>query len=437
VNQARPPHRHPGDIRGRLVRIAFLVRLLTLAYGVLALAPHDGRLAVAVLLAVLGLTSHLGLQYERVRRLVVRHPAVALPDLVLVTAIPFVVGIHSPLTLVALSSALLVGVLVPVRTAVPLAVLLAVPPGLAALLQLQESMTAALRTPVELVALVALGSGVRRMAEQQRLAEERASTALQAATAVRERLRLARDLHDTVAKSVQGVALVAAALPHWIERDPARARDLAGTVVTGARQAVTAARDLLTAMRLDDPGRPLHVVVGELVCRWEADAGVAVERRIEEVPQLSPAARHELVLALAEALENVRRHAAGSAVQVSLDAVGDAVVVTVADSGPGFDDARRDEAFAAGHFGLAGITERLESAGGDATIVSVEGRGTTVRLRVPLDGSVQTGTVAAVDAGPPGNVRQLQRWSRATTPASERRYGARPAPGSQAEEASA
>ena len=65
---------HPGDIRGRLVRIAFLVRLLTLAYGALALASDDGRPATAVLLAALALTSHLGLQHERVRRLVVRHP---------------------------------------------------------------------------------------------------------------------------------------------------------------------------------------------------------------------------------------------------------------------------------------------------------------------------------------------------------------------------
>lgn len=406
--RARPaPQRHPSDIRGRLVRIAFLVRLLTLAYGALALGPDDSRLAAAALLAGLGLTSHLGLQHERVRRLVVRHPAVALPDLVLVTAVPFVVGPDSPLSLVALSSALLVGVLVPVRTAVPLAVLLATPPGLAALMEPEATATAALRTPVELVALVALGAAVRRMAEQQRAAEDEASAALQAATAAKERLRLARDLHDTVAKSAQGVALVAAALPLWIDRDPERARCLAATVVTGARQAVTAARDLLVAMRLDDPGRPLHEVVDDLVSRWEADAGARVTRCVSAVPELAPGARHELVLAVAEALENARRHAAGAPVSVSLGTVDGHVVATVADRGPGFDDARRDEALAAGHFGLAGMVERLASADGDADVVSTPGRGTTVRLRVPLPGPRSEPGPA-----PMGNVRQLRRWGR-------------------------
>ena len=400
-----PQERHPSDIRGRLVRIAFLVRLLTLAYGALALGPDDSRLAAAVLLAGLGLTSHLGLQHERVRRLVVQHPAVALPDLVLVTAVPFVVGPDSPLSLVALSSALLVGVLVPVRTAVPLAVMLAAPPGLAALMQPEGTATAALRTPVELLALVALGAAVRRMAEQQRAAEDEASSALQAATAAQERLRLARDLHDTVAKSAQGVALVAAALPHWIDRDPARARDLAATVVTGARQAVTAARDLLSAMRLDDLGRPVHEVVDDMVSRWEADTGTPVDRCIGAVPELSPGVRHELVVAVGEALENARRHAPGAPVAVSLETVGAHVVATVADRGPGFDDARRDEALAAGHFGIAGMSERLESADGDAAIVSAPGRGTTVRLRVPLPG------LRSETAPPPmGNVRQLRRW---------------------------
>lgn len=393
------------DLRGRLVQVAFVVRLVALAYGLLGLVLLDDRaagLGAVLLYVVLVVTSHLGLQHDRVRRLVVAHPALALVDLVPAALVPLVMGTNSPLELVALSSALLVGVLFTVRTAVPLALLLVVSYALAGVAADQD-VVAGLRTPVLLLTMVGLGTAIRRLSEQQLQAQGRSTLALQAAAAAEERLRLARDLHDTVAKSVQGVALTAAALPRWIERDPDAAAGHAAAVADNARTAVAAARNLLSSLRMDDPSRPLADVVDEVVYRWETSTGITAQRLVDDVPGLPPGHRHELLLAMSEALENVARHARDARVTVSLEAEGGTVVVGVVDDGPGFTTVREAEAEDEGHYGLTGMRERLASVGGTAVIRSAPGFGTQVRLEVPLpDVSLGEVRAAADDEVPPG-----------------------------------
>jgi signal transduction histidine kinase len=200
--------------------------------------------------------------------------------------------------------------------------------------------------------------------------------------AAEERLRLARELHDTLGKTVQGLALAASALPRWIERDPVSAYTRAQTVADGARDAVAAARDMMSALRLDSTDRPFEEVLAGLLARWPGTG--PCRSRLAPVPGLSPVTRHELLAATAEALENVVRHAPGAAVEVSLAAGPGGVSLVVTDDGPGFDASRRVLAPAAGHFGLVGIEERLRAVGGTATITSVLGGGTTVALCVPL-----------------------------------------------------
>lgn len=383
-----PTDRALHDLRTRLVQVAFLVRLLALGYGllgiVLARGEDSGGLAAAGLFALMLLTSHLGLQHQRVRELVVRHPVVALVDLVPVSLTPFVMGVNSPLVLVAHSSALLIGVLFTVRTAVPLVLLLAATYAMADVAQSGVTVVTSLRTPVVLLSFAALGAAIRRLSEQQLVAQQESTLALQAAAAAEERLRLARDLHDTVAKSVQGVALTAAALPRWVERDPGVAATQAEAVAENARAAVTAARNLLSSLRMDDPSRPLADVVDELVYRWETSSGIAAQRLVDDVPALPPGHRHELLVALSEALENVHRHAPDARVTVSLEHHDATVVASVVDDGPGFTTDREAEAEADGHYGLVGMKERLAGVGGTTTIRSAPGFGTQVRLEVPV-----------------------------------------------------
>ena len=381
--QAERDRRAGGDVVGTLVRIAFLVRLIALTFAVLGLVVGEPDLLAATLFCVLVVTSHLGLQRPSVRVAVVRHPALALPDVVVVSLVPLLVGVDSPLTLVAVSSALLIGVLFVPRTSAPLALLLCttyvLAPGGAGTGWDFERFT----FPVVLLSVAAIGLAFRRMAEQQRAVEAEGAAARAAAVAAQERLRLARDLHDTVAKSVQGIALTAASLPGWMERDPVVARKHALSVASGARAAVVAARGLLTSLRLDDPERPLEEVLEELACRWQADRGLDLDRDLEAVGELDPTRRHELVCAVSEALENVARHAPGSGVVLRLSDTGDGVRAAVVDDGPGFGPDREEEAVAAGHYGITGMRERLAAAGGSAVVRSAPGLGTQVHLHVP------------------------------------------------------
>lgn len=374
------------DTLGVLVRLAFLVRLIALCFAVVAmLVSRETTVPALLLLGGLVLGSHLGLQRPSIRAAVVRHPALALPDVVLVCVVPVLTGVGSPLALVGVSSALLIGVLFTPRTSLPLTAALVSCYAVAGLEGAETSVTASatFTLPVVLLSVAATGVAFRHLAEQQQRAEADSASARASAAAAHERLRLARDLHDTVAKSVQGVALTASAIPGWLEKDPARAEVHVRAVVAGAHEAVQAARHLLTSLRLDDPERPLEEVLDELAARTETDRPLHVERDLEPVEPLDPVVRHELVCAISEALENASRHAPGSTVVLRLRDRPDGVEAVVVDDGPGFPADRRRAALDEGRYGLAGISERMAAAGGDAEVLSSPGSGTQVRLRVP------------------------------------------------------
>ena len=77
-----------------------------------------------------------------------------------------------------------------------------------------------------------------------------------------------------------------------------RARCTRVAVADGAREAVLAARNLLTSLRLDDPERPLHEVLEELAYRWEADRGLPWTATWSRWASSTPDQRHELVCAM-------------------------------------------------------------------------------------------------------------------------------------------
>lgn len=382
--QAGAPWTDPRTgLIGRLVRVAFLVRLLALAATVVSMAMDGFDTATAALAVALSLTSYAGLRSAALLSLVVRHPIVAVPDTVLVFATIIALGWGSPLALVAVSSALIIGLLFALRFSAPLCLLLVSGQLMSDQVASRSgSLASYVQLTVVLVSVTAIGTAFRFAAAQQHAAAMASADALAAAAAAEERLRLARDMHDTVAKSVQGLALAAAALPSWIKRNPDAAYEHAQTVADGAREAVAAARGMLGWLRLDDVSRPFHDVLNDQVRRWAADRDV--DLTVAAVPGLSPVARHELLAAAAEALENVDRHAPQAAVRVVLTHTGGGGVdLRIIDDGPGFSDEAREQAVNRGRFGLVGMDERLARLGGRAVVESARCRGTTVRLIVP------------------------------------------------------
>ncbi|MGI5239403.1 sensor histidine kinase [Dactylosporangium sp. CA-139066] len=201
----------------------------------------------------------------------------------------------------------------------------------------------------------------------------------QRAAAAGERARLARELHDSVAKTLRGVSFAALALPQSLRRHPDLAERLAGTVSAGAAAAAREARDLLDGLRADEPDRPFRDVVAGLCAQWQAATGVpvAVDLAAVEPPV---AVRYELCRILQEALRNAAAHAAPTVVTVRLSAAAGRVELRVTDDGRGFEPAAPG---AADRYGIRGMRERARAAGGSLRVLSTPGRGTAVEADLP------------------------------------------------------
>jgi len=203
---------------------------------------------------------------------------------------------------------------------------------------------------------------------------------------LRERERIAMDLHDGLSQSLYSVLLGLAAAERAVGSDgdagvPAalhqarqhieRVIDELGAYLHELRAATVAPPDLAIGLRLLVDGLRLS---GGLQARLELDPAAAA--------QLSPGRRGQVLYLVREAVSNVVRHAAASSVTVRLDgapATGQ-LVVRVTDDGRGFDAAAGPRP---GHHGLRTMAERARLIGGRLTITSTPGQGTTVTLEVP------------------------------------------------------
>ncbi|WP_328865601.1 sensor histidine kinase [Streptomyces sp. NBC_00304] len=226
----------------------------------------------------------------------------------------------------------------------------------------------------------------------QALTETRARLAVSEAV-VTERTRLAREMHDSVAKTLHGLALAADGLAHSSDRmDPLTVKHQAELVARSARRAAAESRELLSDLRRDHGLDGEVDIVTELRCR-AADFTrrhnlTATFRTLQEapVPPVPQTVGRQLLTIASEAMENAQRHAHPSYVVVLAGVQGDVLRVSVYDDGQGLpagttlDDLQR-----AGHFGLVGMVERAASIGARIRIGRGEAvTGTEVRLELPL-----------------------------------------------------
>jgi signal transduction histidine kinase len=134
----------------------------------------------------------------------------------------------------------------------------------------------------------------------------------------------------------------------------------------------------LRASPLDDLGLPL--ALSKMVQDAAARASLPLEMpEIIMAPPLSPDVEQCIYRVAQEAVANTVKHASAKKLSVKLDFLADRVVLTVSDDGVGFDPEKVDRA---SHFGLAGMQERAQMVGGELSIVSQPGSGTTVTLTI-------------------------------------------------------
>jgi len=221
-----------------------------------------------------------------------------------------------------------------------------------------------------------------RTREVERMSEENKYAAV-----VRERLRIARDLHDTLAHSIMALLAEIRLMRRLARTDPAALPEELGRAEAAALQGLHEARQAITTLRhaaVRDIG--LGASLAQLFARFADRKGLAVAFRHDAgVDALADSRAEALYRIVEEALHNVDRHAQASRVTAFarvVDAAGGERVleVSIEDDGIGFDVA----APRPGHFGLAGMRERAELAGARLAIDSVPGEGTRVTVNMPL-----------------------------------------------------
>src|SRR5690606_22131576 len=225
------------------------------------------------------------------------------------------------------------------------------------------------------------------------LTEMRARLAVTEAVSA-ERARLAREMHDSVAKTLHGVALAAdgltrsAAAPHI---DAARVRQQSGLVARSARRAAAESRELLADLRREsDPGHGTDVLT-ELAARthdFHTRTGLTATCRPTgpAAPPVPPAVARQLLTIAAEATENAHRHAGATRVEVLAGVHGGLLRISVHDDGRGLPPGTDLEQLRrTGHFGLIGMVERAASVGARIRIGrGTRTHGTEVRVELPL-----------------------------------------------------
>jgi signal transduction histidine kinase len=186
------------------------------------------------------------------------------------------------------------------------------------------------------------------------------------AAVVRERLRLARDLHDTLAHSMMEMLVEVRTLRMLHAHDAERLAGELERAEAVARDGLKEAREAVSQMRLNavrDLG--LGAALSSAVARLAERTGLDV--RYEADPQAGSFAdpRAETVFRIAEeALRNIDRHAHAAHVEVTLKDAGDgAIELVITDDGVGFDP----EAGHPGHFGVTGIREQAQLIGAEPT----------------------------------------------------------------------
>ncbi|QFR00062.1 two-component sensor histidine kinase [Streptomyces phaeolivaceus] len=392
-----------------LARQTFAVRLVALTIGTpFAMAnTTDGPQSHAVLIAaVLGITVSYAMlrDWPRFAPRLLTHPTLMALDLLFGAVLLLTATPASPLAYATVCTPLLSGLLygwrgAGVLTGLQLAVLLTVHrawehrPGAGA----GTLLVAGFCVAAGIIGVTLRNLMFRFGTATQALSE--ATSRLAVAEAVEsERARLARELHDSVAKTLHGLALAADALATTADHptpDPTHLKQQATLVASAARRAAAESRDLLTDLRrhtdLTTPTPPTDLK-SELATRATDFASRTTlpthfTHTGADPPPLPPDTTHHLLAITSEALENIHRHAQATKAEVSLSITPDTLHLTIKDDGVGLPPTLTleslEEAQRSGHFGLLGMRERAARTGARLHLTAPP-KGTQVTLTLPL-----------------------------------------------------
>jgi len=227
----------------------------------------------------------------------------------------------------------------------------------------------------------------------------RKESELQFKATLLERTRLAQELHDTVEQTLTGIALqldttskLFEARPEGASHHLELARNLVSQSQVDVRRSVWDLRSRALE-QFDLPGA-LMASGKQLVDGTNIKFEVSAKGRVRP---LSETVEENLLRIAQESLTNAIKHSAATAVKIELDYGPKTVTLEVQDNGHGFEQSK-SAGPGEGHFGLLGISERAKRLGAELAVESEPGRGTRVRVKVPIEQNTPSPDFAASEA---------------------------------------
>jgi signal transduction histidine kinase len=203
--------------------------------------------------------------------------------------------------------------------------------------------------------------------------------------AMKERHRIARDLHDSVSQALFSIVLHTRTAQRALRQEGlsvsgplGRALDAIGELTRAAQSEM---RAFIFKLGRDGVEDGLVAALGSYASRLGTRHQLSIDVQGPEALGLSRRAETQLFGIGREALANVVKHAGASRVWVSVEARSGRILVEIRDDGRGFDTAKVHP----DHFGLQSMQSRAEELGGLLTISSMPGRGTVVRAEAPAE----------------------------------------------------
>ena len=211
---------------------------------------------------------------------------------------------------------------------------------------------------------------------------------------LRERTRLAREMHDTIGHALVLISVKLEAAQRLRERDPERCdRELESTKQI-ARETMTALRASIANLRSpalehEQISEAISHTASELAQRTSLHVTCTIQAGIDH---LSEAIKETLWKVSQEALTNIEKHAHASQVQMQISQQNETLLLYIHDDGIGLPQTvyqpEKDGQLAYrglnGHYGLRGMLERIEAVGGHLTLHSGKEQGTTIEVELPL-----------------------------------------------------
>ncbi len=202
----------------------------------------------------------------------------------------------------------------------------------------------------------------------------------------KERAAIARELHDELGQVLTALRMDTVWILNHLKDTDSKAANHALTMRELIDKTIDEVRSIALRLRpsvLDDLG--LIPALEWYTVELEKRSGIAFILNHQNVPKVNEIVATAAYRIAQEALTNVVRHSSATHVEISLQAQGDLLELTVVDNGRGFNNVELSES---DRLGVAGMRERANLAGGTLEIQSQPGKGTQVYCRLPVSGKM-------------------------------------------------